>query len=206
MYTLFSCLLAGSIVLENSKVSLIFPACKWFVFMYEEDARRINNSLASKFNQRICILVLRLLCQFFLEHTMFFWSRELAISELGGSFLLIFFLSHLFYFLTQTYQFPFAVIIFELHNYYLLMFKSLSFPFTPTDSFKPLFYAIISGFVCVYPLPPISNLFITGVTILFGPPIYILDSGISFFLSRCIALSSCLKCPFHGTHALLSSL
>lgn len=88
------------------------------------------------------------------------------------------------------------------------MFKSLYFPFTPTDSFKPFFYAIISGFVHVYPLPPMSNLFLTGVTILFGPSTDFLDCDIPppFFLSHSIALSSCLKCPFHGIHAPLSSL
>lgn len=88
---------------------------------------------------------------FFLEHSMFFRSRESEISELGGviSFNIFFYpICSIFY--LRHMNFPFAVIIFELHNYYLLTFKSLSFPFTPTDSFKPFFYAIISGFVLFF--------------------------------------------------------
>lgn len=58
-----------------------------------------------------------------------------------------------------------------------------SFPFIPTDYFRPSFYVIISSFIHIFPLPPISNSFITGVTMLFWPSIYFLDSGIPLFIS-----------------------
>ena len=103
-------------------------------------------------------------------------------------------------FLTQIYQFSFCYIIFEFHNYYCLMFKSLPFPFTPTDYFKPFFYVIIAGFIHYYPLPPISKLFVTRVTTLFRPSISL---TLAFpFLSHSVAVSSCLCFSFHWIHAL----